>query len=117
MRKDVKFSDEEWKKKHFTPWKSQTIKFLGDKPEVKKAEVTQGIVEVEKRSGKTINAPKEVKDQGKNLPKIKHWKRFGAFYGWLRAKFDAVYVKMKGFADRITKKVQDFAKKSRQYFF
>lgn len=112
MRKDAKFSDEAWKKKHFTPWKSQSVKFLNDKSEVKKAEVAQGVTEVEKRSGKSLNTPQEVKNQGTNLPKVKHWKRFGGFYGWLREKFDTVYVKVKGFVNKIKKKVQDFAKKA-----
>lgn len=112
MRKEEKFSDEDWKKNHFKPWKSQAVKFLGDKNEVKKAEVAVGIVEVEKRTGATVNAPQGVKEQGKGLPKIAHWKRFGGFYGWIREKFDWLFVKVKGLADKIKKKVQDLSKKA-----
>ncbi|HLF64401.1 MAG TPA: DUF4157 domain-containing protein [Saprospiraceae bacterium] len=110
--KTQKFSDEEWKKKLYTPWKKDATKVLGNKTEVKKAEVAVGIVDIEKRSKMKVNAPEAVKEQGAGLSKMRHWKRFGGFYGWLREKFDWLYVKVKGLVDKVKKKVQDLSKKA-----
>ena len=106
-----KFSDEEWKKKLFTPWKKDAATVLGNKSEVKKAEVVVGILDIEKRSKMKVNAPDTVKEQGAGLAKARHWKRFGGFYGWLREKFDWLYVKVKGLVDKVKKKYRIWQRK------
>jgi hypothetical protein len=112
FRKPQQFSDEEWKKKHYNQWKKDATKVLANKTEVKKAEVATGILDIEKRSGEKVKAPEEVKEAGRGLPKVRHWKRFGGFYGWLREKFDFVYVKIKGVVDKVKTKVRNLAKKA-----
>jgi hypothetical protein len=111
MRKPRRFSDEDWKKKLYNPWKKEATRTLDDKSEVKKAEVGVGILDVEKRSRLTVAAPESLKAQGKGLPKLRHWKRFGKFYGWAREKFDVLYVKVKGLVESVKKKVRNLARR------
>lgn len=112
QRKDEKFSDEKWKKDHYTPWKNDASKLLKDKNKVKEAEVLTGLTHVEKRSGSKVNGmTDEKREQGEGVAKARHWKRFGGFYGWLREKFDVIYVKIKNVVDKVKKKMADFMKK------
>ena len=110
-RKEEKFKDEDWKKKFYAPWKDDAEKFLGDKNEVDKVQVAEALVDLQDRTDSKVSVPAEVVERGKGLAKIKHWKRFGGIYGWLREKFDFIFVKVHGFAKKIKEKVQKLAKK------
>lgn len=111
QRKEEKFKDEDWKKKSYTPWKNDAENFLTDKSEVQKVQVAEALVDLNDRTGSKVPVPGEVTERGKGLAKIKHWKKFGGIYGWLREKFDFVFVKVHGFAKNIKEKVQKVAKR------
>jgi hypothetical protein len=112
QKAEKKFSDEDWKKKQFTPWQDDAKKFLGNKDEVNKAQVANALVGVEQRAGTAIGIPSEVKDRGTGLDKVKHWNRFGGLYGWLREKFDFVYVKLQAFGKKVKEKIAKLSKSS-----
>jgi hypothetical protein len=112
QRKEGGFKDEDWKKKYYSPWKDDAKKFLGDKKEVDKAQVAGALADLKERSNGLVPVPDEVVERGKGLDKIKHWSRLGALYGWLREKFDFIYVKISAFAKKIKDKIQKLAKKA-----
>lgn len=112
QRAEKKFDAAQWKKTHYEPWKDEAEKFLASKEDVTKATVAESLVDLEERSQLNIGIPTDVKQRGKGLDKIKHWKRFGGLYGWVREKFDFVYVKLKGFVDRIKAKMKRLTKSS-----
>jgi hypothetical protein len=56
--------------------------------------------------------PVDVQERGKGVSKIKHWTRFGGIFGWLREKFDFIFVKVHAFAKSIKQKVQNLVKKA-----
>ncbi len=110
QRKDEKFSDEDWKKTKFNPWKTDAEKLLGDKSEVQKLQVAEALVDVKHRNA-MVPVPAEVMEKGQALSTIRHWNRFGGILGWLREKFDFIYRKVAGFAKKIKEKVQKLVQK------
>jgi len=112
QKKDKKFDSSEWRKKQFDPWATEAKRFLGDEKEVGKAQVAEGVVDVNKRIGNKLSIPSEVKERGKGLGRIKHWKNFGKAYGFLREKFDFIYVKIKGVINKVKAKVKRLSRTS-----
>jgi hypothetical protein len=110
QRKEEKFENGQWKKNKYEPWKKDAEGFLADPKEVKKAEVATTLVELKERTHSKVSMPAEVVERGKALDKIKHWKRLGGIYGWLREKFDFIFIKIHAFAKKIKDKVKKFAK-------
>jgi hypothetical protein len=112
QKTDKKFNDDEWKKTQLAPWQTEAQKFLANKDEVKKAQVSHTLLDIEQRSGINIGIPAEVRERGTGLDKIKHWNRFGGLYGWLREKFDFVYVKLQAFGKKVKEKIAKLTKSS-----
>lgn len=105
QRKDEKFDDANWKKKHYGPWKEDADKVLGDKGEMQKASVAEALVDLKGRVAK-VNVPVDVQEAGRGVGKIKYWTRLGGLFGWLREKFDFIFVKVHAFARWVKDKVQ-----------
>jgi hypothetical protein len=111
-RKDKKgFPYLNWKGKYNT-WKKDAESFLGKPEEKKKGEITEALVDVDKRAGNRLKLPAAVKERGVGFGKIRHWARFGGIYGWLRNTFDGAFVKVKALVEKVKKKVQALAKKA-----
>ncbi len=109
-RKDEKFDDAKWKSTHYAPWKKDADAVLGNKGEVEKAKVAEALVDLKKRNS-DVAVPIEVQEGGKGLGKVRHWTRFGGIFGWLREKFDFIFVKVHAFAKSIKDKVKKIARK------
>ncbi|HTO61232.1 MAG TPA: DUF4157 domain-containing protein [Bradyrhizobium sp.] len=112
QKSEKKFNDAEWKKQHLDPWRASAKAFLGSEKDVGNALVAKTLVDVEERAGHKIGIPAEVRERGKGLDKIKHWNRFGGLYGWLREKFDFVYVKFQKIVQKVKEKVKKLSKSS-----
>lgn len=108
QRVEQKFDRTKWRTKHYDPWKQEAEKFFADEKEVKQATVAKTLVDVSERSQTNIGIPTAVKERGKGLDKIRHWKRFGGLYGWLREKFDFIYVKLQKFGAKVKEKIKKF---------
>lgn len=117
QRAEQKFDKTKWKNKQYDPWKQDAEKFLADEKEVEKATVAKTLVDVSERSRTNIGIPTAVKERGKGLDKIRHWKRFGGLYGWLREKFDFVYVKLQKFGAKVKEKIKKLTRSSKAVKF
>ncbi len=110
-RKDKGFPYESWSRK-YAAWKLEAEERLAMPGVEKQEHVSDALLAADKRTAGKVKLPAKVKERATGFSKIRHWMKYGRIYGWLRNTFDAIYVKVKKFADKIKKKVKNLLKRA-----